>query len=104
MSQVEVARAAGVSDFTVRRLQQGVAGTYRAANLAKVSLALGWTAESIQQILDGGEPTESAAPAEPLLAEIVARLAAMESRLGAVEERLADYPRGGSKRPSGRRG
>lgn len=40
MSQADLVRRAGVSDFTVRRLMRGTAGNYRRAVLGKVSLAL----------------------------------------------------------------
>jgi transcriptional regulator with XRE-family HTH domain len=57
MSQADLVRASGVSDTTVRPVMNGKPGNYRPESLRRISLALGWTAESIEEVLGGGEPT-----------------------------------------------
>jgi len=97
LSQVEVARAAGVSDVTVRRLQRGEPGNYRPAILAKVSLALRGRADSIERVLAGDSPSLADAPTTTGGIDdqaVLARLAALEARLSAVEQRVVRY--GGS--------
>lgn len=69
----EVAARAGLSRETVRPIINGVPGNYRPATLAKVSLALGWTGDSIEKIIAGGTP------------EVVHR---HSDRLDLVEQRL----------------
>jgi hypothetical protein len=56
MLQVDLVRAAGVSEATVRPVMKGKQGNYRPANLGKIARALGWTADSIARILDGEDP------------------------------------------------
>jgi transcriptional regulator with XRE-family HTH domain len=57
MSQADLVRASGVSDTTVRPVMKGTEGNYRPESLRRISRALGWTAESIEEILTGGEAT-----------------------------------------------
>lgn len=54
--QVDLVRASGVSEATVRPVMRGKPGNYRTAGLGKIARALGWTSDSIKRILDGDEP------------------------------------------------
>lgn len=58
LSQAELVRASGVSDFTVRKVMNGTPGNYRPDRLAKIAYALGWEADGIERILDGGFPVQ----------------------------------------------
>lgn len=116
LSQVDLIRRSGVSAFTVRRLQKGVPANYREANVAKVCLALGWTADSLRRLLNGDDPLPAADPhlqpvpdqatVERLEARVLTRLAEMEARLeariAAVEEKVTGYNAGGSSDGSNR--
>jgi transcriptional regulator with XRE-family HTH domain len=57
ISQAELVRASGVSDFTVRKVMNGTPGNYRESNLAKMALALGWTPTAFADLLAGRRPT-----------------------------------------------
>lgn len=98
LSQRGVEQTCGVSVFTVRRLRSGVAANYWEVNLTKVSLALGWTADSIERILGGKPPLESdgsraATTGASGIEVVIARLSAIEGRIAAVEEQIATYNR-----------
>lgn len=53
---VEQLYAATVSDGTVRKMAKGLP-VKRPANLNKIARGLGWTPQSIANVLAGGEPT-----------------------------------------------
>ena len=57
MSQAECARAAEVSEPAWNVIEKARQVRYRLATLRGVSEALGWTVDSIDLILEGGEPT-----------------------------------------------
>lgn len=54
--QADLVRASGVSDTTIRDIQQGLKVTYRPSTLAKIATALGWTEDSLDRIWRGEEP------------------------------------------------
>lgn len=84
----EVAAAAGLSRETVRPILNAVPGNYRPATLAKVSLALGWTGDSIERVLAGGKPRlapQDDQSIEDRITELEARFARIES---AIRDRL----------------
>lgn len=56
MSQAELVRRSGVSEWTVRKVMRGTPGSHRPDRLRKIARALGWSADSIERVLDGGEP------------------------------------------------
>lgn len=85
-SQSEVAARTGLSRETIRPILNGVPGNYRTATLAKVSLALGWTGGSIQQVLNGGEPQTAAAAMEERLSAVEAEVAEIRQILARVEQ------------------
>lgn len=88
LTQAELAKQSGVSDFTLRKIMRGDEGNYRPALLAKIATALGWTPSSIDDILAGGEPSLP----EPAPDSIEARLTAIETVLRELREavRLLD--------------
>jgi transcriptional regulator with XRE-family HTH domain len=63
MSQADLERKSGVSDFTIRKVLKGDQHNYRGPILRKLSLALGWTADSAERILNLGEPVLNTTPA-----------------------------------------
>lgn len=54
----EIARATGLSRETVRPILNGVPGNYRPHTLRKVSIALGWSGDTIEQLLAGAPPPD----------------------------------------------
>lgn len=54
LSQIDLSLASGVSDTTIRELQQAAKLSYRQKTLSKVATALGWTVDSFDLILQGG--------------------------------------------------
>lgn len=55
MSQADLVRESGVSDFTVRKVMRGEPGNYRPDRLAKISVALGQSSNWIAEILKRGD-------------------------------------------------
>lgn len=53
LSQAELVKGSGVSDFTIRKLMRGEPGNYRADRLAKIERALDWPGSSFDDILAG---------------------------------------------------
>ena len=92
MSQADLIRSAGVSDFTIRRLMRGEAGNYRADRLAKVATALRWETDAIDRILRGDEPPTIDQSANDVSGRL-ARLEAQVAEVLALLRRL-DTPRG----------
>lgn len=59
IDQAELVRRSGLSDPFVRAIMRGEPrGNPRPANLARLAVALGWTPDSIDRLLDGDDPTE----------------------------------------------
>lgn len=54
----DLAHDSGLTRATIREIRQGRPRQRPTSTLTRVSLALGWTASSLQQILDGGQPDE----------------------------------------------
>lgn len=88
----EVAKRAGLSRETVRPILNAVAGNYRPATLAKVSLALGWTGASIQRVLDGDAPQPAGDDIAEQLRQLTAEVRSLSVRLDGVERRLSVQP------------
>ncbi len=59
LSQSELAAQAGISESTVRSIENERREGYRLGTLRELSKALGWTPLSIDLILDGGDPVEA---------------------------------------------
>lgn len=82
-----VASAARVSRATVAEIRAGKPRRRPARTRAPVSTALGWTSDSIQRILDGGEP-EDAPPIDPGASDISAHFAAIDARFDRLEQMM----------------
>jgi hypothetical protein len=96
MTQADLAAHAGVALMTVRELQHNLKPRRRnPRTLAAVSEALGWPADQLARILEGGAASDVDAD-DPVLTElealkadlrvIVRRLDAIEHRLGPGDE------------------
>jgi hypothetical protein len=57
ISLAALSRTAQVSDTKLRQIVRGRPGNYRDETLRKVSKGVGWKADGIHAILNGGEPT-----------------------------------------------
>jgi len=57
LTQVGLAKAAGVSESTVQNFEAGVPRTRTPVTLSKVEAALGWAPGSGASVLSGGDPT-----------------------------------------------
>lgn len=68
-NRAQFLRDTGMNKKLIERLELARLDSYRPATLAKVSVAYGWTADSIRRILSGGEPVARPehASAEPAL-------------------------------------
>ena len=70
-NRAQFLRATGMNKKLIERLELAKLDSYRPATLAKVSVAYGWTADSIRRILEGREPQprpETASPEPALVA------------------------------------
>jgi len=91
MSQADLVRASGLSDPLVRGIMCGnPRGEPRPVNLAKASTALGWSADSIARILEGGEPELVVSQPSDVDADVLRRLKALEQAVSAVMASAAD--------------
>jgi transcriptional regulator with XRE-family HTH domain len=82
LTQERFAAQASVGTATVRLIESAGRETYNRSTIVNVARALGWTPDSIDRILKGGEPEEapeSEKSAEERLAELEARVAALEA-------------------------
>lgn len=94
-----IQRVGKASQPIVTDITTGRAKTYWRSSLRKVSLGLGWTATSIENILNGGEPTMAEDNKEDdrdALAEDVKNLRAEVADLRALILRL-DKSQGGAQ-------
>lgn len=57
LTQVALAKAAGVSESTIQNLESGAERKRTPASLPAVERALGWAAGSGEKVLDGGDPS-----------------------------------------------
>lgn len=62
LSQADVVAAGGPGEITLRKLEHGEPGTYRARTLAALERVLKWAPGSIEEVLKGGKPTEIEEP------------------------------------------
>jgi transcriptional regulator with XRE-family HTH domain len=104
--QAEVAQRAGLSDATVRHLMRGTPrGAPDSVTLRRLSVALGWTSESLIDAMLGGDvrddptfvPYVNAAPGAEMQA-MAAKLRALEAEILALADEVtrlrADPPNG----------
>jgi transcriptional regulator with XRE-family HTH domain len=77
-SQGDVARAAGVSVTIVHKIEKGDGGSRRPASLARVSVALGYTPQSLYDFgTKGIEPIHAGADLGPGVLRMAATVASM---------------------------
>lgn len=88
--QVDLARAAGVSDATVRKLQNASSTRYHRTTLAKVCGALGWPDDAIWRLLTAGElpPSVEPAPPSPPGRDAMSEIAELRRRVAELERML----------------
>lgn len=96
-SQAKVGAASGTSERTVRLIEKAERDSYQSSTLRAISQALAWTPESIELILEGGEPIEASA-LKPISDPVVARRLEALERQGRgdsadVLEKLAELER-----------
>jgi len=99
MTQQELATAAGVSESTVQNLEDEE-NSYRRRppSLSPIARALGWTPDSPDLVLDGGDPVLREEPEAPArqTAPLPRRLQYELTAGGIVDFEVLDYsPRGG---------
>jgi transcriptional regulator with XRE-family HTH domain len=93
MSQQELASAAGTTDRLIRSIEKAERTTYLRPTLRAVSEALGWSADSIDRILNGQTPIVLDAPIDATPADLraeVDRLRGEVNALRAAFDRLAE--------------
>lgn len=89
LTQTMLAREARTSDRTIGALERAEHGTYQASTLRSISIALGWTPDSIDRVLAGEQPVEATDnAAAPDLAAQVAILQRELAELRRVVEAL----------------
>ena len=95
MSQLELAQAAGISEAMLRVIERARRTNVRPATLGAVARALGWTRDSVDRVLAGGDPVldedrdRSVAELKRQVAELQARLDEVERDLGLDAESRA---------------
>lgn len=82
----ELAAKSGVSDKTIPKVIAGRVIDYRTGTLAKLSVAVGWTKDSLQTMYDGGEPTPLNQSADPNL--VLTELRELGTLVKMIAERL----------------
>lgn len=87
MTQLELARAADVSDSTIRVLETARRTSYRAANLRAIARALGWPDDALDRIRAGRPADERLVPTDSRAIE--ARLDELEGELAELRAALA---------------
>lgn len=88
MTQLDLARAAGTSESTIRVLETArriPAGPV----LRSISQALGWTADSIEALADGREPIT--AEQSPTTADLADELAAVREQMAKLTELVESW-------------
>jgi transcriptional regulator with XRE-family HTH domain len=97
MTQEELATAAGVGVSTIQTLERGSRHYARVtANHRAVAQALGWTGDSVERVLAGGEPTVAEAPLQPVSMGDAASAAPVDDLLDGLTERARLALQGGT--------
>lgn len=90
MSKADLYRATNTSERTFQKMADGIP-VARDAKRRQITNGLGWTADSIERILDGADPMPepNTRPYVLTAAETMARLDAAVRRIDALEETVA---------------
>jgi len=87
MSQLELAQAAGISEAMLRVIERARRTNVRPATLGAVARALGWTRDSVDRVLAGGDPVLDE-DRDRSVAELKRQDAELQARLDEVERDL----------------
>lgn len=89
--QADLIKASGLSRSTVRRFEQG--DSIDESSLRKISRALGWTPDSAQDVLNGGQPTAAGPGQETLEARYQHRESVVDAghTVATVEDALYSF-------------
>ena len=89
--QADLIKTSGLSRSTVRRFEQGE--SIDESSLRKISRALGWTPDSAQDVLNGGEPTPAESGQDALEARYQNRESVMDAgrSVATVEDALYNF-------------
>jgi transcriptional regulator with XRE-family HTH domain len=88
LKQEELAARADVGTATIRLIENAGRERYQRRTLRALSLALGWTADSIQRIAEGKQPVVMAAPTDQAPADWQAELERVRNELAELRARL----------------
>lgn len=89
--------AGGVSPATWRKMETGKAPPYRSSSVAAVCRVLGWTPDSFDRVLEGGDPVEVGPPEgaghqpdgmEERVASLEADIGTMKDALGSLADEM----------------
>lgn len=83
MTQDDLAARAGVSDSTLRSIEQAAGRRTHQANISKIEQALGWDSGTIAAIAHGGAAPISQAD------NVVSRLDALERQVAYLQDQIA---------------
>ena len=89
LTQQELAERAGVTDTTIRVLETARRTNFRSATLRAVSTAVGWTPDSAERVLRGGEPRDEEPDFGDRLDRLESQLSQVLDMLRAQQERQA---------------
>lgn len=87
MSQLELAQAAGISEAMLRVIERARRTNVRPVTLGAVARALGWTRDSVDRVLAGGDPVLDE-DRDRSVAELKRQVAELQARLDEVERDL----------------
>jgi hypothetical protein len=100
MSLADLYRATGASEGTYRKMRLDGVGVARLNKRRRICDGLGWSSDSIEQVLDGGEPTVREAESDngllvlgPDTREILNMLATLATTDAELEARLSELAR-----------
>lgn len=74
-----------MSQATWRKIEKAVDPPYRRSTLIAIAQALRWTEDSIDRLLDGGEPTLVPDGTQP---DVIGRLDRLETRMDDLAQRF----------------
>lgn len=101
LSQEKVGHDAGVSAYTIRLIEKGERGSFRAATMRAVSTALGWDPGAIEAIRQGKEPGDAIDAYEGPALGLEERMERVERRVQKIFEMVSRIDAGsrGAPRP-----